>query len=164
MKELLLKYAAYNLWANEKISGSVNALDNEQQHRQVISSFTSLYKTVFHVWSAENLWMQRLQKGKNITAPADNFNNSMEALTLAWQQQDLQWLDWVERADSGSLYEALTYRTLKGDEFCQPVFLILHHLFNHSTYHRGQMVTMLRQVGLERIPSTDFIAWARTGK
>jgi uncharacterized damage-inducible protein DinB len=164
MKKLLQQYAAYNLWANEEISRSINVLSHDQQHQEIISSFNTLYKTVFHIWRAEKLWMQRLQKEKNINAPPDDFNQSMKALTLTWKQQDQEWLDWVERANNQSLERILTYCNLKGDEFCQPVFLVLHHVFNHSTYHRGQLVTMLRQVGLEKIPSTDFIAWALISK
>ncbi len=70
----------------------------------------------------------------------------------------------IESLENEFFQSILTYRNLKGDQFSQPVYQVLHHIFNHSTYHRGQLVTMLRQVGLEKIPSTDFIAWARIEK
>ena len=160
MKALLLEYATYNLWANEAVSDSLNLLSHEQHHALVKSSFDSLYKTVFHVRGAEKLWWQRLHKEKNITAPPDDFSGSMKALTLAWKQQDEALLSWVSLVDENILSEKLYYKNLKGNEFEMPIYQILHHIFNHSTYHRGQIITMMRQVGAENIPSTDFILWA----
>jgi uncharacterized damage-inducible protein DinB len=161
MKELLRRYAAYNLWANERIITAMLTLSHDQHHQEVINSFNTLYKTLFHVWGAGNMWWRRFQKEKNIVAPADDFSQSMQALTDAWKEQDMQWLGFTGHLDDKSLNETLTYRNTKGDEFCEPVFLILHHLFNHSTYHRGQMVTIFRQLGMQSIPGTDFIAWVR---
>jgi len=50
---------------------------------------------------------------------------------------------------------------LKGEHFKQPIYKMLLHVFNHGTYHRGQIVNMLRQLGIEKIPQTDFIVWSR---
>lgn len=161
MKSLLLEYARYNLWANTTINESIILLNHEQQHREVTSSFSSLYKTIFHVWGAEKLWLMRLNLEQPAKAPPDEFNHSAMALAKAWKELDQQWIQKIEGLDNEALLSNLTYRNLKGDQFSQPVYQIIHHLFNHGTYHRGQLVTMLRQVGLEKIPSTDFIAWAR---
>ncbi len=56
---------------------------------------------------------------------------------------------------------AFDYENSKGEQFKQPIFQMLLHVFNHGTYHRGQLVTMLRQLGVENIPATDFIVWSR---
>jgi uncharacterized damage-inducible protein DinB len=160
MKALLIEYATYNLWANEAVSDSINALSHDQHHAQVKSSFDSLYKTVYHVWGAEKLWWQRLHKEKNITAPSDHFSGSMKELTLAWKRQDEAFLNWVTLVAESVLKENLYYKNLKGNEFDMPLYQILQHICNHSTYHRGQIITMMREVGAEDIPSTDFILWA----
>ena len=53
------------------------------------------------------------------------------------------------------------YKSLKGIPFSQPLYQLLLHVFNHATYHRGQLVTILRQLDVQNIPQTDFIAWSR---
>ena len=143
---------------------AINLLSHEQQHKEIISSFNSLYKTVFHVWNAGFLWWKRMQKEERIARPEDRFNGSMNELCNAWNEIDKQWLDFVNDISEDSLNTKLDYQNMKGDSFSDEVYLILQHVFNHSTYHRGQMVTMLRQVGAETIPNGDFIAWARIAK
>ena len=164
MKQLLQQYAEYNLWANSKMTEAINLLSHEQQHREIISSFNSLYKTVLHVFGAEMVWYNRMQKGGNTTKIEDKFNGSMSLLGGAWHAIDDQLFVFVANVTEDFLYEKLDYQNMKGDSFSEEVYLVLHHLFNHSTYHRGQMVTMLRQAGAEKIPNGDFIAWIRMGK
>ena len=161
MKDLLLQYAEYNLWANGKLINAINELTDEQQHKKIISSFDSIYKTLFHVWRAGYMWRERFKTGKNIGEPKDNFDNSAKNVGEALLQQDKLWIEFVNQSTDDSLKKILTYKNLHGDEFSESVYLLLHHIFNHSTYHRGQLVTMIRQVGVEKIPSTDFIAWVR---
>jgi uncharacterized damage-inducible protein DinB len=76
--------------------------------------------------------------------------------------QDQKWINWVDDAREEMLSENLAYKNLKGDPFVQPVSEILLHLPNHGTYHRGQLVTMLRQLGVEKIPQTDYILFSRS--
>jgi len=166
MKQLLQQYAVYNLWANSKMREAINLLSYEQQHEKITSSFNSLYETVFHVWGAETIWWNRVAHQKNliISFKEDKFNGSMNDLCSAWDEIDKQWISFVNNIGEDFLNAKLDYQNMKGDSFSQEGYLILHHLFNHSTYHRGQMVTMLRQAGAEKIPNGDFIAWARMGK
>ncbi|MBS1918415.1 MAG: DinB family protein [Bacteroidetes bacterium] len=160
MKQLLQQYAAYNVWANEAVSDAINQLSYEQHHKQITSSFESLYKMVYHVFGAENIWWRRLHKEQNITAPPDNFSGSVRELTQSWKRQDEAWLNWITLVDETVLAENLYYKNLKGVEFNMPLYQVVHHVFNHSTYHRGQLITMLRQTGAETVPATDFILWA----
>jgi uncharacterized damage-inducible protein DinB len=53
------------------------------------------------------------------------------------------------------------YQNKKGEQFKQPLYQMLIHLFNHGTYHRGQIVTILHQLGIKKIPQMDFIVWSR---
>ena len=161
MKDLLLQYAEYNLWANDKLIEAINELENERQHEKIISSFDSIYKTLFHVWRAGHLWWERFQTGKNSGEPKDDFNSSAKNVGEALLHQDKLWIEFINQSTDNSLRKMLTYKNLRGDEFSEPIYLVLHHVFNHCTYHRGQLVTMLRQVGVEKIPGTDFIAWVR---
>jgi uncharacterized damage-inducible protein DinB len=161
MKQLLQQYAAYNAWANSRMLDTIYMLSHEQHHKEIESSFNSLYKTIFHVWSASTAWLNRVHKKPNITKLEDKFNGSMKELGIAWNEIDTSWLHFVNHVNEDSLTERLHYQNAKGDAFNNELYLILMQVFNHGTYHRGQLVTMLRQAGAETIPNSDFISWAR---
>ncbi len=161
MKEVFVQYAAYNLWANRLLLTLIETLPEEQQTAEIVSSFPSLAKTALHLLDAESIWWQRIKLQELVLRPSDGFIGDFMAVSKALQQQDKQWLDWVIVCnDHGFLHEFI-YFDSKKQRFKQPVHQVLLHLFNHSTYHRGQMVTMLRQLKIDKIPSTDFIAWSR---
>jgi len=160
MKEILDQYARYNAWAHKKLLELINMLNKTQQHEEVASSFSSLYKTVLHIWGAETVWWRRLSQD-NSQISGDPFSESMANLSIGLEQLDQQWMDWVLSRDENGLKEKLRYSNSRGDQFYQPIYQLVLHLFNHSTYHNGQLVTILRQLKIEKIPQTDFIAWTR---
>lgn len=157
-KELLQNYARFNQWAHKRLLDLINTLPLEQHHVLIPSSFDSLYKTVFHVWGAESLWLGRLNQAP-ITISGDPFNESMDNLSAALKAVDQLWVEWVESKDDDQLIKKLDYHNKAGLPFTQSYDLLLHHIFNHSTYHNGQLVTMLRAIGVQNIPATDFVAW-----
>jgi uncharacterized damage-inducible protein DinB len=158
VRELLQNYARFNQWAHKRLLDLIHTLTNEQQHNIIPSSFDSLYKTVFHVWGAESLWLGRLNLAP-ITITGDPFNESMEKLSEALEAIDRLWVEWVESRSDEQLVQKLNYHNKAGIPFTQSYDLLLHHIFNHSTYHNGQLVTMLRALGVQNIPATDFVAW-----
>jgi uncharacterized damage-inducible protein DinB len=156
--ELLQNYARYNQWAHKRLLDLINTLPVEQHHAIIPSSFDSLYKTVFHVWGAESLWLGRLNQAP-ITIKGDPFNEAMEELSTAMETVDQLFVEWVISKDDDQLVKKLHYHNKAGLPFYQSYDLLLHHIFNHSTYHNGQLVTMLRALGVQNIPATDFVAW-----
>jgi len=158
VKDLLLRYAKFNQWAHKRLLEVIGGLSPEQQHRSVPSSFDSLYKTVLHVWGAESLWLGRLNMSP-IQISGDPFNGSMDDLRAAMESVDQQWVDWVGSKKDSLLTEEIHYQNKAGLPFQQSYDLLLQHIFNHSTYHNGQLVSMLRNLGSDKIPSTDFVAW-----
>ena len=158
VRELLRNYALYNHWAHKKLLDLISTLTAEQQHITIPSSFNSLYKTVFHVWGAESLWLGRLSQ-EPISITGDPFNESMEKLSTALEAIDQLWVDWFESKQDDQLTQKLHYKNSAGLAFYQSYDLLLQHIFNHSTYHNGQLVTMLRALGVQNIPATDFSAW-----
>jgi len=161
MKELLRQLAAYNLWANQKLSEVVLALPAEKQQEEVPSSFSSAYKTLLHIWDAESIWWQRMKLQEYPSLPSGQFKGDIKDLSRELNLQDQQWLDWIGNASEAGLDHVFQYYTLKKEAFKQPVYQVAMHVFNHSTYHRGQLVNILRQLGLEKIPQTDLIIWSR---
>lgn len=163
MKQLLQQYAAYNLWANKVIIQRITQVSEEQLNWEIISSFPSVYKTVVHLTNAEDLWWQRFRLIENPAWMSENFSGNFEDLTKEWLKLSQQWYDWVKDANEANLTHVFAYYNSKKEYFKQPVYEMILHLFNHQTFHRGQLVTMLRQLGIDKIPATDFIVWSRKG-
>jgi uncharacterized damage-inducible protein DinB len=161
MKELLVQYAAYNLWANTRLLETILLLSEEEQSREIKSSFNSLFKTILHLWDAESMWWQRMKLEERIMRPSENFSGTMIEASEGLLQQGRQWHTWLVQAQEYHLQHEFIYQNTKKEHFKQEVCIVLLHVFNHSTYHRGQLVNMLRQLGQENIPQTDFVFWSR---
>lgn len=161
MKELLKELAAYNIWANQKIIDVILLLPEEKQKTEIPSSFKSLYSTLLHMWNAESAWWQRMKLQERIMSPFENFKGSIQELTNDLLQQNRQWQEWVNNAPDAALDHVFQYQNARKEQFKQPIYQMLLHVFNHGTYHRGQLINMLRQLGMEKLPQTDFIVWSR---
>ncbi len=164
MRELLKQLAAYHIWANQKLMDVLLSLPEEKQKQELPSSFKSLFATVLHMLDAESIWWQRMKLNERITRPSENFKGTMKDVSLELLQQNNQWQDWINNASDMALEHVFQYYNLKKESFKQPVYQMLLHVFHHGTYHRGQLVNMLRQLGVEKIPQTDFIVFTRYKK
>lgn len=161
MKELLAQFADYNIWASQKILEVINALPEEKQMAGVPSSFSSLYRTVLHMWDAESIWWQRMKMHERVIIPSENFNGSMQDVSNGLVAQSQLWKDWVGNATDMALEHVFQYYNNKKELFKQPTWQMILHVFNHGTYHRGQLINILRQLGVDKLPQTDFIIWSR---
>ncbi len=162
MKEILNLLAAYNVWATQRITDFILSLPEEKQMAELPSSFTSLYKTMLHMWDAESIWWQRMKLNERITRPSEIFQGDTRELVNSLVQQSKQWEEWVSNASELSLTHVFQYYTTKRELFKQPIFQMLTHVFNHGTYHRGQLINMLRQLGADKLPVTDLIVFSRS--
>jgi uncharacterized damage-inducible protein DinB len=161
MKELLSQLAAYNIWANQRLLVLLLALPEEKQKQEIPSSFKSLYTTLLHIWDAESNWWQRMKLHEKIIVPSENFKGTMQDIANGLLLQNRQWQEWVNLATDAALDHVFQYQNSKKEQFKQPVYQMILHVFNHGTYHRGQLINMLRQLGVEKLPQTDFIVWSR---
>jgi uncharacterized damage-inducible protein DinB len=161
MKSLFVSYATYNSWANNLLGSTITSLPAEKHYEEVASSFNSLYKTLLHMWDAECLWWQRMKLVEHPVRPSEQFTGDVKELLSAIQKQNRDWKEWITNATDAMLQHEFIYYNTKKEKFKQPIFQMLLHLFNHNSYHRGQMVTMMRQLGVTKIPATDYIVWAR---
>jgi uncharacterized damage-inducible protein DinB len=164
MKDLLKQYAAYNIWATKMIVDIILTLPEEKQMQELPSSFNSLYKTVLHMWDAESIWWQRMKLQDRFIIPSDNFKGSMTDIGYGLAQQSKLWQEWVSNASDMAIDHVFQYQNSRKEQFKQPIYQMLLHVFNHGSYHRGQLVNILRQLDIEKIPQTDFIVWAREKK
>jgi uncharacterized damage-inducible protein DinB len=155
MKELFQQYAAYNIWANKSLTDIIKTLTEEEINRDIASSFPSLYKTAQHMWLAEEVWWKRHKLVENIVLESDAFAGSFEELVNQWAKQSYQWKDWTDSCTETQLQHVFAYIRQK-EQYKLPTYQMMLHVFNHATYHRGQLITMLRNLCVTKIPSTDF--------
>lgn len=162
MKETLLQYASYNVWANKLIIDVMLQLTDEQLDLELPGSFPTIRKMVLHCWGAEDIWLQRLLLAEHPVWKAADFTRSFSETCSEWQKSSNALLGFVRQQYQDASFEhVLQYYNMKKQPFKSKVRDVLIHVFNHATYHRGQLVTMLRQVGVTTIPTTDFIVFLR---
>jgi len=164
MKYFIREYAAFNLWANQRMCSSIEKLSDEQLNREIISSFPSIQKTILHVWDTQVIWISRLEGVSLKEFPSVHFEGTRkDAISgLLLTSQKLKEL--VHEFDEASLLEVREFTTMKGVHMKSALYEIFTHVFNHGSYHRGQLVTMLRQAGVTEIPGTDLISFYREKK
>jgi len=161
MKILLTQYASYHLWANQQLFETILKQPRELQELKVSSSFPSLKDTLLHMWDAESIWWQRLKLQENIVPPSQSFTGNCEDIAKGMTQQSRQWQEWILHSNDYMFEHEFIYFNSRKEKFKQATFQMLLHLFNHATYHRGQLVNILRQLEVTNIPQTDFIVWSR---
>lgn len=161
MKELLSQYALYHHWANQQLFACILGLTDAAQEKEIVSSFSSISRTVHHLFVAESVWWQRMKLQERVVVPTMDASVMLNETIRQITAQNLVWIEWIANAGEHQLLHAFKYQNSKRESFKQPVYQVLLHVFNHGTYHRGQIVTMLRQLGINKVPSTDFVEWSR---
>lgn len=164
MKELLMDLAAYHYWADQRILDALKSLPEEMLDKEIPSSFPSLRKTLYHLWDAENTWIQRLKLQEPILPPSRGFTGNFDEFSGLFLQCNQSLEEWIGKTSEQGLLHVVAYYNSKHEQLKNPVYQCLVQVLNHATYHRGQLVTMLRFLGITKIPATDYIAFKRTKK
>jgi uncharacterized damage-inducible protein DinB len=158
--EVARQLFAYDAWANRRSFGACAALTPEQFTRQLGSSFSSVRDTLAHILGAQFVWLERFhgRVPAGLLPPSDFPDLASLNARSAELQQGLT--DYVNRLSAEDLAASFEYRDLKGNPHRNVRWQALQHLANHGTYHRGQITTLLRQLGAKPV-STDLIAFYR---
>lgn len=160
MENLLKQYVKYNHWANEKFVSILKEISSKHLDKNVKSSFPSLRKTLFHIWDAETIYLNRL-KGISL----DYFPSEKFPLTTPIEKilkTSKEFYDFVKNENEDFFNRICTYKNTRGEEFSQPFSELILHCMNHSSFHRGQIITILRGFGYTAFPQTDLIHFLRT--
>lgn len=155
------KHLNYSHWATGKIAELLQNADENIFDKEVISSFPTIRKTIMHIWDAEVIWSTRLKGGSMTVWPSEGFTGNTKQLLDNWVHTSHELAKFIETKDHAFLETPIHYKNLKGLEFSTPAEEILFHVVNHGSFHRGQLITMLRNVGITQLPSTDLIAYVR---
>ncbi len=157
MNSTYTDYANYNIWANNRMINCLLNLDEKLLKQEIVSSFSNIEATISHLWMAEAGWLSRLKGNGWEVSKVKDFKGNIAELLKCWQETSDQFKNFVITTD---LDQELEFEH-KGEQFSIPFKEIAHTVFNHGSYHRGQVVTMLRQLGINEIPQTDYIEWVR---
>lgn len=150
----------YNVWANHRALDAAAALTNEQFVKPMGSSFSSVRDTLAHVCAAEWIWLERFQGRSPAALPDGKECEDVASLQAKWAEQEGQLLGFVSKLTQEDLNRVLEYKTLKFGVYKNPLWQSMQHVVNHGTYHRGQVTTMLRQLGAKAI-LTDLMHFYR---
>jgi uncharacterized damage-inducible protein DinB len=150
----------FNSWANGRILEACSALSAEQFTRNLNNSFPSVRDTLFHICGAEWIWLERWHGRSPTSIPSAADCPNLEAVRRRSAEVEHDLSDYVASLTPEDLQRVMNFKTLAGVSYSQPLWQCLQHVANHSTYHRGQVATMLRQLGAKPV-STDMIAFYR---
>lgn len=156
----ILDLFAYNRWANERALDAVATLSDEALTRDLGGSFPSVRDTLSHMIGAEWIWLQRWQGTSPSRMPDGWQDQDLAGLRRSYAEIEAEQRVFIEGLSDTDLDHEIHYRTLSGQAHINSMWQLLRHLVNHSSYHRGQIATMMRQLGA-RPSSTDLILYHR---
>ena len=150
---------AFNRWADERFFDALSLLSDEHYSRDLHSSHGGIHGTLAHIVGVEKAWLRRwLSQPEGATSPLSHMR-SLAELRVYWQGVCAEISQFVGTLDERKLQETLETTTLAGP-FTAPYWQMIQHVVDHSSYHRGQIVSMLRQLGVTP-PSTGMMRFYR---
>jgi uncharacterized damage-inducible protein DinB len=160
MDSHLIKLCKFNVWANDRICTWIKKADTKVDE-ELKSSFPSIRKTLYHLWDAQFIWLARLNGESPNTWPSHSFEGTLDEAIEGVHQNSLAFVSFIEQLNESEYQRQVEFRSIDGTPYFNSVEEIITHVVNHSTYHRGQLITMLRTVGFTAVESTDFIRYLR---
>jgi len=150
----------FNAWANRRVMSAAETLTAEQFTKELGSSFGSVRDTLAHIFGVEWVWLERLQGRSPSGIPDAKEFSDVELLRSRWTEQEARLLAYARKITQDELDEVMAYKTLSFGPSRNARWQMLQHVVNHGTYHRGQVVSMLRQLGAKGV-GTDLITFYR---
>jgi uncharacterized damage-inducible protein DinB len=148
----------YNRWANEKTLMATSRLDDETFARNLGNSFSSIRDTLVHILGAEWIWLERWN-GRSPRALLSVAEMPTHAqITARWKQVEEAQTKFLQGLGASDLGLPVSYVNQHGETWSYPLWQQMVHVVNHSSYHRGQITTLLRQSSAEPV-STDFLLY-----
>lgn len=160
MLDVVREMYAYTRWANDRALDAAARLAPAQLTRKVGGSFGSIFDTLVHVASADWIWLRRWHGEPAPALPADWHFDDLAGLRERWEETIAERAEFIDALEEMDLARPLPFITRKGDALELSLGQTLLHVANHSTYHRGQVATLTRQVGGEPV-GTDMTLFQR---
>ena len=151
----------YHYWARNRILDAVSALTPEQYSRDLGGSFRSVRDTLVHLYSAEWTWYQRWQGTSPTQMLSPDQFPDMDSIRTAWVAHEARVRAFVDGLDEAGVNRMYDYKGFNGAAGSSILWQMVQQVVNHGTYHRGQVTTMLRQLGAAPAKSMDIIGYHR---
>jgi uncharacterized damage-inducible protein DinB len=153
----------YNAFMNDKLYTLCSELSDEERKRDRGAFFKSIYGTLSHLVWADNTFLIRLLKwDKPLGQPTDVFSEDFAELTIERKRLDKVLLEWANALGENALSDSLEmYSVVYKRRRRMPLHLLVVQMFNHQTHHRGQLMTLLSQLGIDPgITDIPFMPYA----
>lgn len=151
----------YHIWARDRALAACTALPTEAFTRDLGNSFGSVRDTLAHLYGADEVWLERwLGNNPRGLPPATRFAELAD-LQRAWAALDPRLQSFVRGLGGDGLLRTITYTAFNGSAATLPYWQMLQHVVNHGSYHRGQVTTLLRQLGAPAPKGMDLVAFYR---
>lgn len=160
-KSYFIELAQYNIWANDIVVEWLQQISEQQWNADITSSFNSIALTCIHIAGAEKVWYERWINKSSPVFLFNEFNGSKNELIAIWKQASQNIHEFIQTIEDEKLNNLFTFKRLNGEYNEMLYWQSFAHVINHSTYHRGQLVTMFRQVGFANVSSTDYLTYTR---
>jgi uncharacterized damage-inducible protein DinB len=148
----------YNRWADERFIAAAQRLPAEMFTRTLGGSYPSVRDTLAHIFGSAWIWMERWQGNSPARMPAGADFPDLGRLSREWAQLHRRQREFIARLDDAALQQPVSYINLKGQRFAYPLWQQMMHVVNHSSYHRGQVTNMFRQMNVEPV-ATDLLIY-----
>jgi uncharacterized damage-inducible protein DinB len=159
IKELMSSYSAYNLNANQQFVKWLSNQPEEQLQKDVPSSFNGALQTLNHIWAIEEMWCADLFKNEDAVNRYGVQNLQAKEVFDGLLNRSAIIAEKVSQLTDEELSKKVHIKT-PWFEATLPLAEYLQHLFNHGTYHRGQIITIGHSLGFLEMPSTDFLFYS----
>ena len=156
----MLELFAYNAWANRLIFDASGALPSETYLRDLKSSHGGIHGTLAHIVWAEQLWLHRWLSRPNPAVPQGKDLRDLAAVRARWEEVEAERGRFIFQLTDAQLMDTRLVKPSTGGEYAHTFSQMFRHTVDHSSYHRGQVVTLLRQVGAVP-PVTGLIFYHR---
>jgi uncharacterized damage-inducible protein DinB len=150
----------YHYWARDRLIDALDSLTPDQMTKDLGNSFPSIRDTLCHLIGAERVWCARWKGESPQALPVVTYPDLI-SIRHAWTEQEQELRTLLQRFAEHGLAETVEYTAFNGQRQSQPFWQMLQHVVNHGSYHRGQVTTMLRQLGVSPAQSMDLIAFYR---
>jgi uncharacterized damage-inducible protein DinB len=159
--QALVLQLRFSEWATRRVLESAAALSQEEIHRNLGGSYSSVFDTLAHIFQADAIWFDRLMGLPTRDLAAYEPRADLAGLSEQWQAVLDRYLAWAAALAPDDWDRIVPHRNIKGEFSSQAVWRIVLHVVNHASYHRGQITTMLRQLGREPV-GTDLMLYYRS--
>jgi uncharacterized damage-inducible protein DinB len=153
----------FHYWARDRVLDAVATLTAEQYTRDLGNSFKSVRDTLVHLFSAEHAWYERWQGNSPAAHLSPGDYPDVATLRRAWSAHESRMRAFIAAQDQAAIDRVYDYKLFNGTASRSALWQMVTHVVNHGTYHRGQVTTMLRQLGAAPAKGLDLIAYYREG-